>query len=93
MSKISYVVDVDRFVCSELEEIRKMYETRDFSGLLATVERIQHHVNNMEEGLYARRGQVQKISDICDKEDLKNKEKIDKIKEYAKKVLKREDDD
>lgn len=52
MSKVPYTVNVDVYICSELEEIRDMIKTHDYSGLAATVERIQHHASRMEKGLY-----------------------------------------
>lgn len=51
MSKIPYTVDVNEYVCSTLEQMRKMNETRDYSGLAAAIERVQHHANMMEGGL------------------------------------------
>ena len=48
---VPYTINVKEYVCSTLSEIRKMNENRDYSGLGAAVERIQHHVNNMENGL------------------------------------------
>ena len=51
MSKVPITIDVDRYVCSELQDLRKMYEHRDFSGMMASTERIQRHVTAMEEGL------------------------------------------
>lgn len=52
MAKVPYTVDVDVFICSELEDIRNMIKTHDYSGLAATVERIQFHASRMETGLY-----------------------------------------
>jgi len=42
----------NRTICSVLEEIRKMYETRNFSGLLGAVEEAQGMANRMEAKLY-----------------------------------------
>lgn len=53
MSRTPYTINLDDYVCSELERIRKMNETRDYSGLAAVVERIQYHATRMEEALYA----------------------------------------
>ena len=58
MSKVPYTVDVDRYICSELESIRTMIKTLDFSSLLSTVERIQYHASAMEDALYAK-------ADLC----------------------------
>ena len=41
----------NRTVCAMLEEIRVMYKTRNFSGLLGHVEEIQAACNRMEAGL------------------------------------------
>lgn len=51
MSKVPYTVNVDEYICSALEQMRKMNETRDYSGLAAAIERVQHHANMMERGL------------------------------------------
>lgn len=50
MSKVKYYY-VEEYACDCLERLRKMHETRDYSQLLATVERLQQHVNAMESGL------------------------------------------
>lgn len=52
MAKIPYTVNVDEYVCSELETMRKMVSTLDFSGLSAAIERVQFHVSRMEDALY-----------------------------------------
>lgn len=52
MSKVPYTVDVDEYICSALEQIRKMNETRDYSSLMAVVERIQFHAQRMEDAIY-----------------------------------------
>lgn len=51
MSKVPYTVNVDEYICAALDYLRKMHETRDYSGLMATVERIQYHANAMESAL------------------------------------------
>ena len=53
MSHIPYTVNVNDYICSELDRIRKMKETMDFSSLMAIVERIQFHATSMEGALYA----------------------------------------
>lgn len=53
MSKIPYTVNVEEYVCTELERIRKMNESRDYSSLLACIERIQFHVSQMEYALHS----------------------------------------
>lgn len=38
----------NRTVCSILADMRKAYETRNFSYLLAMIEEVQYHANRME---------------------------------------------
>lgn len=52
MSKVPYTINVDVYICTEIELIRKMIKTLDFSMLEATLERIQFHANSMENALY-----------------------------------------
>lgn len=76
MSKVPYTINVNEFVCTNLEQLRKMYETRDFSSMSAVIERIQMHVNAMEESLYVSRGLVSKIHSVVkDKNDEKSDNK------------------
>lgn len=51
MSKVTYTVNVDEYICSALEEMRTMCKTLDFAHLPATIERIQHHANRMESAI------------------------------------------
>ena len=53
MSRIPYTINVDEYICTALEQMRKMNESRDYSGLAAAIERIQHHANHMESALYS----------------------------------------
>ena len=53
MSHVPYTVNVKDYICSELDRIRKMKETMDFSSLMAIVERIQFHASSMESALFA----------------------------------------
>jgi hypothetical protein len=53
MSRIPYTVNVNEYICDNLEQIRKMLVTHDFSSLPAVVERIQFHASKMEGALYA----------------------------------------
>jgi len=53
MAHIPYTVNVNDYICSELDRIRKMKDTMDFSSLMAIVERIQFHATSMEGALYA----------------------------------------
>jgi hypothetical protein len=66
----------NRYVCDVLEEIRKCYETRNFSGLLGLIEEVQTLVNRMEAGLrdYSDAGYNEdRIADI--KKELKELKK------------------
>jgi hypothetical protein len=69
MSKIPYTIAVDRFVCSELELIRTMIKTYDFSSLAAVVERIQYHVSSMEDALYRYDGIRHTLKDKVNDDD------------------------
>jgi hypothetical protein len=52
MSRVPYTINVDQYVCVELERIRTMLKTLDFSGLAASVERVQLHATAMEDALF-----------------------------------------
>ena len=58
MARVVYEVNIERSICEELEEIRRMLITHDFSGLAANVERIQHHANCMESALWCRKEKI-----------------------------------
>lgn len=83
MSKIPYIVNVEEYVCSVLEEMRRMNKHRDYSGLAAAIERIQHHVNRMEGGLDTYRTKTYKVNRILNDEKLSAKEKVAKVKEIT----------
>ena len=84
MSKIPYTINIDRFICTELEYIRKMNENRDYSMLAATIERIQYHASSMEEALYRYEGIKYKLKD-----DVNNKDMTDEdFRKKAAEVLK-----
>jgi len=53
MSRVPFTVNVEEYVCTELSRMRTMRDTHDYSGLLASIERVQQHVNRMETALYA----------------------------------------
>lgn len=81
MSSVPYVVNVNVYICSELEEIRAMLKTRDFSALAATVERIQHHASRMESALgeySSRKWEIEKClqGESSDREKIRKIEKI-----------------
>jgi predicted DNA binding CopG/RHH family protein len=61
MSRVPFTIDVDRYICSELENMRNMYKNRDFSGMMANIERIQQHGTAMEEALWEYRSKLQDV--------------------------------
>ena len=84
MSKVPYTIDVNRYICSELDSIRKMFETYDFSMLKATVERIQFHASAMEEALYRYEGIKYTLKNKIDEEGVTDAD----FREKAREVLK-----
>lgn len=101
MSKVTITLELDRYICTELSDVREMVETLDFSGLKASVERIQKHANSMESALRNYNQYMSEIKDILsDKNEndifnvkakktsklpLNDKEKLEAIKEILKK--------
>lgn len=101
MSKVTITLELDRFICSELSEVREMIKTLDFSGLRASVERIQKHANSMEAAIRNYNEYMRDIKKILDEEDdehgvnafvkknnklpLNDIEKLDAIKTVLKK--------
>ena len=83
MSKVPYTINVDRYICAELDVIRKMLETHDFSMLKATVERIQFHASAMEDALYRYEGIKYTLKNDVDSETVTDAE----FREKAKRVL------
>lgn len=77
MSKVPYTINVDEYICTELDRLRKMKETLDFSMLPAIIERIQHHASSMESALYLYEDIKYSIKRI-DKEDDMTDEKFRK---------------
>lgn len=88
MSKIPYTINLDDYVCNELERIRKAIKTLDFSGLEATVERLQYHGEKMEEALYKQLGALNAIYAAIKRSvsDTSDEQVIDKIKAILKGV-------
>ena len=84
MSKVPYTINIDRYICTELDHIRKMLETHDFSTLKAAVERIQFHATAMEEALYRYEGIKYKLKNKVDDKDVNDAA----FRETALKVLK-----
>lgn len=87
MTRVPYTVNVDEYVCTELERLRKAYETRDFSSVLATVERIQVHVSAMENALHREWVVSNAISKAWDPE-LSDEDFRKQLKKAAKKKYK-----
>lgn len=83
MAKTPYTVDVDEYVCTELEYIRKMHETRDYSGLMATVERIQYHANRMEGAISAAFDKKWEIDEMCSDESISDIDFRTKVKDLV----------
>jgi len=86
MSKVPYTIDVNRFICTELEDIRKMIRVLDFSPLAATVERIQHHGTAMEEALYRYEGIRYTLAHMVDDKEKSDAEFREKAREILKKL-------
>lgn len=86
MSKVPYTIDVNRYICSELDTIRKMFETYDFSMLKATVERIQFHASAMEEALYRYEGIKYTLKNKVDEEGVTDADFREKAREVLKQL-------
>lgn len=85
MAKVPYEINVERYVCTELDYIRKMCKNLDFSLLPATVERIQYHASAMESALYRYDGIKYELNEKVDNKDVSDEE----FRKIAKKVLKK----
>ena len=72
MSKVTITLELDRFICTELSDVREMIETLDFSGLKASVERIQKHANSMESALHNYNSYMNDIKKILDDTETSN---------------------
>ena len=81
MSKVPYTINVNRYICTELEYLRKMLVTHDFSMLPAAIERIQFHATSMEEALYRYEGIKYTLKNAVDDEKMTDEE-------FRKKALK-----
>jgi hypothetical protein len=88
MSKVPYTINVDRYICTELDVIRKMLETHDFSMLKATVERIQFHASAMEEALYRYEGIKYALKNKVDEEGVTDADFREKAREVLKELNK-----
>lgn len=88
MSKVPYTINVNEYICSELETIRKMINTHDFSMLPAVAERIQFHATAMESALYRYDGIRYTIKNLLKEEltDTEFREKVKNIMENVKDI-------
>lgn len=83
MSKVPYTIDINRYICHELESVRKMFDTHDFSMLPALVERVQFHAQSMEDALYRYEGIKYKLTNIVSREDVTDED----FRKTAKDIL------
>jgi len=77
----------NRTLCSVLEEMRKAYETRNFSYLIGLIEEAQSMGNRMEAGLWD-----QKDFERAKEEHSKLKAKIKELKKEKNLLDKSEED-
>lgn len=61
MSNVPYTINLDDYICNELERMRTMTKTFDFGGLPGAVERIQYHASRMESALYKQKETIRRI--------------------------------
>ena len=88
MSRIPYTINVEEYICTVLEQMRKMNESRDYSGLSAAIERIQFHANQMENALYSYEGIKRQINRHLEDEKLSETEFKEKVSEFMKEINK-----
>lgn len=88
MSKVPYTIDVNRYICTELETVRKMFTTHDFSMLPALVERLQFHAQSMEDALYRYEGIKYTLANKVDNEEVTDEEFRKKAKEVLEELKK-----
>jgi hypothetical protein len=86
MSKVPYTINVDRYICTELEYLRKMLVTHDFSMLPAAIERIQFHASSMEEALYRYEGIKYTLKNKIDEEGVTDADFREKALEVLKQL-------
>lgn len=86
MSKVPYTINVDRYICTELEYLRKMLVTHDFSMLPAAIERIQFHASAMEEALYRYEGIKYTLKNKIDEEGVTDADFREKAREVLKQL-------
>jgi hypothetical protein len=92
MSKIPYDICTHEYVCTTLGYMRKASETKDFSQLDALIERVQFHVNNMENAIGEAWETKNKVAGICVNEKLSDedfkKEVLESMAYYIDKHIK-----
>jgi peptidoglycan hydrolase CwlO-like protein len=71
-----------RYMCDALDELRKLYETRNFSPMLGLIEEIQSMGNRME-------SRIHQVHD-WEEYDKEIKEKLAKVKELRAEIEKLE---
>lgn len=81
MSTVSITITLDRYICTELNEVRTMIKNLDFSTLPAIVERIQKHANAMEDALRNYNYYMSDIKDIV-KNDVNSPNRVGDAKVY-----------
>ncbi len=62
MSNVPYTINLDDYICNELERMRTMTKTFDFGGLPGAVERIQYHASRMENALYKQKDTIRRVA-------------------------------
>jgi hypothetical protein len=93
VSRVPFKIEINRWLCDELDAVRKMYETRDFSGLMAAVERMQIHANSMESAIHSYHHIKYKLYNKLTDEEVSDKEYREISKETLKAIRDTEDDD
>ena len=84
MSRVPVTVNIDEFICTDLEYIRKMHKTRDYSQLMAVVERIQMHANAMESAIHNYSGIKYRLAEKVNNSEVSDEE----FRKISKEVLK-----
>lgn len=88
MSRIPYTVNVDEYVCTNLEQMRGMVKSLDFSGLPAAIERVQYHANQMENALYSYEGIKRQMNKLLEDDKLSDTEFKEKVAEFMQGINK-----
>ena len=78
----------NRTVCGALDDMRKLNETRNYSGLLGLIEEVQIMANRMETGLYDKNDieAGHKEKNKLKKEIKKLENEIEKLEEKKEKL-------